>query len=329
MDNKFYSLTILGGSEPMIQQYAVNSILSCNEETYQYGLLLTVEQAHALVLSRNQSLKASGRIELGGGVIEKLIQSFAGSPYITPENYEETLHRLIDIFYSFKSDTWESVSDDQLIEFMKDAFDGSCRGCLELLELLAQKCDEWNRGEISSLPAEKAQDILTSIMYVISLARKEQSAPAGFDADESDSAADIVQQDSVPVSQLFERGLVCVQKKLFSCHMLQRRILKNIFNTPNVFYRSTIAGGISGFFKLYSPQFSAHEIHITADYPVCLGRPELEGVEFIEEYLSRIDAENAFCRLFDSMTVHRLLLELSPDYAQLPVNVFEPVLLAA
>lgn len=202
-------------------------------------------------------------------------------------------------------------------------------GKLELLELLAQKCDEWTRGESSSLPAEKAQDILTSIMYVISLARKEQSAPAGFDAEESDSAADIVQQDSVPVSQLFERGLVCVQKKLFSCHMLQRRILKNIFNTPNVFYRSTIAGGISGFFKLYSPQFSAHEIHITADYPVCLGRPELEGVEFIEEYLSRIDAENAFCRLFDSMTVHRLLLELSPDYAQLPVNVFEPVLLAA
>lgn len=42
---------------------------------------------------------------------------------------------------------------------------------LQLLELLAQKCDEWTRGESSSLPAEKAQDILTSILYVISLAR--------------------------------------------------------------------------------------------------------------------------------------------------------------
>lgn len=40
---------------------------------------------------------------------------------------------------------------------MKYAFDGSCRGSLELL---AQKCDEWTRGESSSLPAEKAQDIL-------------------------------------------------------------------------------------------------------------------------------------------------------------------------
>ena len=181
---------------------------------------------------------------------------------------------------------------------------------LQLIELLAQKCDEWTRGESSSLPAEKAQDILTSILYVISLARKEP-------------------QDTISVSELFERGLVCVQKKLFSCHMLQRRILKNLFNTPNVFYRSTIEGGINGFFKLYNPQFSAHEIHITADYPVCQGRPVLEGVEFIEEYLSRIDAENAFCNLFDPVLVHRLLLGLSPDYAQLPVNIFEPVLLSA
>ena len=67
-------------------------------------------------------------------MIKKLIHSFSGSPYINAENYEETLHRLIDIFYSFKSETWESVSDNQLIEFMKDAFDGSCRGSLELLE---------------------------------------------------------------------------------------------------------------------------------------------------------------------------------------------------
>lgn len=181
---------------------------------------------------------------------------------------------------------------------------------LQLLDLLAQKCDQWTGGESSSLPSEKAQDILASIMYVISLSPRQQYV-------------------DVPVSELFEQGLVCVQKKLFSCHMLQRRILKNLFNTPNVFYRSTLQGGISGFFKLYSPQFSAHEIHITADYPVCLGRPALQGVEFIEEYLSRIDAENAFCRLFDPVFVHRLMCRLSTDYVHLPVNIFEHVLLAA
>lgn len=162
MDNKFYGITILGGSEPMIQQYAVNSILSCNEETCEYGLTLTAEQAYALVLSRNQSLKASGRIELGGGVIEKLIHSFSGSPYINSENYEETLHHLIDIFYSFKSDTWEAVSDDQLIGFMKDAFDGSCRGSLELLEAreMAQLSSHIHSGKsFDSFPKDQGGSI--------------------------------------------------------------------------------------------------------------------------------------------------------------------------
>ena len=32
---------------------------------------------------------------------------------------------------------------------------------LQLIELLAQKCDEWTRGESSSLPAEKAQVFLS------------------------------------------------------------------------------------------------------------------------------------------------------------------------
>lgn len=80
-------------------------------------------------------------------------------------------------------------------------------GKLELLELLAQKCDEWTRGESSSLPAEKAQDILTSIMYVISLARKEQSAPAGFDADESDFAASSIAFFSISSTSSMEYPL--------------------------------------------------------------------------------------------------------------------------
>ena len=202
------------------------------------------------------------------------------------------------------------MTDSNMTSSIMTSFSMRDMDTLQLLELLAHKCDEWTGGESSSLPAEKAQDILASIIYVIGLASKEQ-------------------HDDVPVSELFEQGLVCVQKKLFSCHMLQRRILKNLFNTPNVFYLSTIQGGISGFFKLYSPQFSAHEIHITADYPVCLGRPQLEGVEFIEEYLSRIDAENAFCNLFDPALVHRLMCGLSTDYTQIPVNIFEHVLLAA
>lgn len=105
--------------------------------------------------------------------------------------------------------------------------------------------------------------------------------------------------------------------------------MDNLFETPNVYYRSTIADGIKGFFKLYRPQFSAHEIHITADYPVFAGRPELDGIEFIEQYLHCIEAENAFCVQFCSQDIHHLLCGLIQDYRNIPMNLFEYVMLSA
>lgn len=53
--------------------------------------------------------------------------------YISNENYEDTLHELIGMFYDFKNDTWDAVTDDELISFMKKAFNGRCRGSLVLL----------------------------------------------------------------------------------------------------------------------------------------------------------------------------------------------------
>ena len=53
------------------------------------------------------------------------------------------------------------------------------------------------------------------------------------------------------------------------------------------------------------------------DYPTYSPRPEQAGIEFIEEYLRRIDAENAFCGLFDPKRVDRLLLRDQPGLSKL------------
>lgn len=115
------------------QQENINNILSYNKYTNKYGLLLTEKQATALVKSQKNSLQKTGRIELGNGIIDKLIIAFYDSPYISQPNYEETLHELIDLFYDFKNDTWESVTDNELINFMSTAFNETCHGSLELL----------------------------------------------------------------------------------------------------------------------------------------------------------------------------------------------------
>ncbi len=90
-------------------------------------------EAIELVETRDLSLKSYGRIEFGGGIIDKIIKEFCNSPYISMHNYAETLHELIEIFYYYKNETLDLLSDAELITFMKNSFDGRCHGSLELL----------------------------------------------------------------------------------------------------------------------------------------------------------------------------------------------------
>jgi len=122
--NVFSSLT---------QKQAVDEIVKCNDYTYRFGLTLSHLDAIELVKVRTLSLKSHGRVEFGGGVIEKIIKEFCDSPYISMHNYVETLHELIEIFYFYKNETLDLISDDELIKFMKNFFDGKCQGSLELL----------------------------------------------------------------------------------------------------------------------------------------------------------------------------------------------------
>lgn len=109
-------------------------LLACNETTQTFGLSLTAEEAKALVLSRNQSLKKYKRAELGAGILDKLIFTFCDSDYLTSQSYAETLVRLQDIFYRYKNESMDKLSDDELLAFMKDTFERVCFGDVEYLE---------------------------------------------------------------------------------------------------------------------------------------------------------------------------------------------------
>lgn len=117
----------------LIQKQAVNEVIQCNDLTERFGLVLTQAQAIELVETRSFALRDNGRIEFGGGVIDKIIKEFCDSPYISMHNYTGTLHELIEIFYYYKNETMDLISDDDLIKFMKSFFDGVCQGSLDLL----------------------------------------------------------------------------------------------------------------------------------------------------------------------------------------------------
>ncbi len=116
-----------------MQMQAVNEIIKCNDYTERFGLALTQEQAAELAETRSVSLKQNGRIEFGGGAIDRIIKEFSDSPYITAGNYAQTLHELVEMFYYYKNETMDLISDEDLIKFMKKAFDGVCQGSLDFL----------------------------------------------------------------------------------------------------------------------------------------------------------------------------------------------------
>lgn len=140
----------------LIQKQAVDEVIKCNEYTERFGLALTQTQAIELVETRAASLRNTGRIEFGGGVIDKIIMEFCISPYISTQNYAQTLHELIETFYYYKNETMDLIADDDLIKFMKSAFDGICQGSLDLLA--GRELYQLARNLRFGLPADYSED---------------------------------------------------------------------------------------------------------------------------------------------------------------------------
>ena len=118
---------------PLVSLSEVNKILTCNDYTVNYSLVLSHEQVRELIKTRQEALKANGRVEFRSVIIEKLVYEFCDSPFLFQDNFAQTLHELIDIFYYYKNETRGVLSDNELIQFMGKAFNGFCQGSLELL----------------------------------------------------------------------------------------------------------------------------------------------------------------------------------------------------
>lgn len=111
----------------------VEKVLDCNKKTEQFGLILSQEDAANLMLSRKANLTESERIEFGEGVLPRIIFMFCDSQYINQENYANVLAELQEIFYLYKNDTTDELTDEELLSFMRKQFDEVCFGDIEYL----------------------------------------------------------------------------------------------------------------------------------------------------------------------------------------------------
>ena len=135
---------------PMQQQMSAarRELRECNAYSGRFGLTLRENEIAELAESRAEVLRASGRIEFGGGILPKLIRAFCGSPFIEQENYAAVLAELQEIFYYFKNETRDRLTDDELIEIMVKVFNGRAQGSEEYLAGLTSEALARIAGDI-------------------------------------------------------------------------------------------------------------------------------------------------------------------------------------
>ena len=116
------------------EQQQITAIRETNAYAQQFGLFLTEDDIQQLLMARRECLLEQQRIEFGAGIIDLIILAFCDSDFIQQDRYAETIARLQDIFYLYKNEAMDELTDEELLQVMREGFDGECQGALSYLE---------------------------------------------------------------------------------------------------------------------------------------------------------------------------------------------------
>ena len=116
------------------QENPLAKILETNEATEKFGLVLREQDAQLILEERRNCLREQKRVEFGESIVPGIIYEFCDSEYIHQSNYVETIIRLQEIFYLYKNEMHDEITDDELLHLMKEQFENICFGDLDYLE---------------------------------------------------------------------------------------------------------------------------------------------------------------------------------------------------
>lgn len=118
----------------LLQQNQLEKVLETNQVTGRFGLTLSQQDAELIVQERNHALREQKRVEFGEGITSRIIYEFCDSSYIDQSSYAATIVRLQEIFYLYKNEMQDEITDDELLHFMKEQYEEICFGDLGYLE---------------------------------------------------------------------------------------------------------------------------------------------------------------------------------------------------
>ena len=112
----------------------LSEVIETNQYTERFGLTLSQQDAQLILENRKKVLRNQKRVEFGEGIVTKIIREFCDSDFIDQSNYVDTITRLQEIFYVYKNEMNDEITDDELIHLMKEQYEILCFGDLDYLE---------------------------------------------------------------------------------------------------------------------------------------------------------------------------------------------------
>lgn len=115
-------------------QNQLAKVIETNQYTERFGLALSQQDAQLILDNRKTALREQNRVEFGEGIVPKIIFEFCDSDFIDQSNYVDTIIRLQEIFYLYKNEMNDEITDDELLHLMKEQYEMQCHGDLDYLE---------------------------------------------------------------------------------------------------------------------------------------------------------------------------------------------------
>ena len=109
-------------------QMVANQLMQLNERIEMDGIVLSQTDCKDIAEFRREALVESDRLEIGLGVVGRIVTEFSDSGYVNQGNFCQVVEDLLECFYTIKNETEDRVSDDDVMAFLHHLFEVSVGG---------------------------------------------------------------------------------------------------------------------------------------------------------------------------------------------------------
>ncbi len=146
----------------------------------------------------------------------------------------------------------------------------------EVMNIVTKLAVKYGGIDHSSIPYEKAQQLMGAVLYTIREARTENRG---------------LQNTQLSLCKEYEMGKEIINQKVIAMKEKFNRLMNNWNDYGNICLYDTVCKGIPEFLKWYDPIYNPQDTILTLDYPILEDLSNLSGIDKVQRYIDDIEIE--------------------------------------